>query len=462
MRPVRPLLTSIRIPLSWKIMSAMALLVLMITGTLWLYLSINLSTLLLKQTDTFAQTITQQVASSLAEMVMADDQLAISIMLENLVLSSENIQHISIFNEKGKLLAEAQSPVNGAELNSYQTPILFQDVKAGSVTLTLDNSNISRSLIKARNTVGLLAAVFGFIALLFSILMARSLTAPLDRLQKIAISVSKGELNPTLPIAKNDEVGDLINSFTKMLQGLRDKESIEEKFSSYISKDIAEDILSNLNSPIKPLRSVNGSVLFVDIVGFTQLSDTESPLHIANILNDYYFLLHHAAKMYRGTVDNYIGDGAMLTFGIHKEDHKHCINAICAAEIFIRLSDLLNTKRLKQNLPPIEFRLGLHCGNLLAGTIGSAERMQSTISGDTVNLASRFCEHSKPGTLLISEAVFNHPSTKNSIQTGDKISMTIKGKSDYINGYWVEGLAPKFNRLLEQQETEMKAIRNYV
>jgi class 3 adenylate cyclase len=88
--------------------------------------------------------------------------------------------------------------------------------------------------------------------------------------------------------------------------------------------------------------------------------------------------------------------------------------------------------------------------------------MQSTISGDTVNLASRFCEHSKPGTLLISEAVFNHPSTKNSIQTGDKISMIIKGKSDYINGYWVKGLAPKFNRLLEQQEAEMKAIRNYV
>jgi uncharacterized membrane protein affecting hemolysin expression len=119
-------------------MSAMVFLVLMITGTLWLYLSINLSTLLLKQTDTFAQTITQQVASSLAEMVMADDQLAISIMLENLVLSSENIQHISIFNEKNKLIAEAQSAANGAELNSYQTRILFQDVKAGSVRLTLD------------------------------------------------------------------------------------------------------------------------------------------------------------------------------------------------------------------------------------------------------------------------------------------------------------------------------------
>jgi adenylate cyclase len=443
-------------------MTAMALLVLMTTGTLWLYLSINLTTLLLKQTDTFAQTITKQVASSLAEMVMADDQLAISIMLENLVIGSENIKHISIFNEKDKLLAEAQTSIDDAELSFYQTPILFRDVKAGSVTLTLDNSIITRSLVKARNTVGLIAIVFGFIALILSVIMARSLTAPLNRLQKIAISVSEGELNPTLPFAKNDEVGDLIDSFTKMLQGLRDKESIENKFSSYISKDIALDILSNLNSPIKPLRSVSGSVLFVDIVGFTQLSDLESPLHIANILNDYYFLLHQAAKVYRGTVDNYIGDGAMLTFGIHKEDNKHCINAICAAQIFIRLSKLLNTKRLTQNLPPIKFRLGLHCGSLLAGTIGSAERMQSTISGDTVNLASRFCERSKPGTLLISEAVYHHPSTKNMIKTGDKIPLIIKGKSEHINGYWVESLAPKFNRLLKQQEIEIKAMRNYV
>lgn len=459
---IRSILTTIRIPLSWKIMSAMALLVLMTTGTLWLYLSVNLTTLLLKQTDTFAQTITKQVASSLAEMVMADDQLAISIMLENLVLGSQNIQHISIFNEKNKLLAEARTPTNGAELSFYQTPILFRDVKAGSVTLALDNSIVTQSLIKARNTVGLLAMVFAFIALILSVIMARSLTAPLNRLQKIAISVSEGELNPALPLAKNDEVGDLIDSFTKMLQGLRDKQSIESKFSSYISKDIAVDILSNLNSPIQPLRSVNGSVLFVDIVGFTQLSDIESPKHIANILNDYYFLLHQAAKVYRGTVDNYIGDGAMLTFGIHKEDHKHGINAICAAQIFIRLSDLLNTKRLIQNLPPIEFRLGLHCGDLLAGTIGSSERMQSTISGDTVNLASRFCDQSKPGTLLISEAVFNHSSTTNMIKTSDKIPMIIKGKSDYINGYWVKSLAPKFNRLLKQQEIEIKAMRNYV
>ena len=456
---------SIRFPLSWQIMVAMAFLVLLTTGTLWLYLSVNLNSLLKEQSDTFANTITQQAANSSAEMVMADDHLALSTMLENLVKSTSNIQHIAIYNENNLLLAEAltKSPsTHQTEISQYQTEIIFQDVQAGTLTLTLDNSNITESLIKTRNAVGLITSILGLITLLLSVFMSRSLTAPLDRLQKVAVKVSKGELNPALPLYKNDEVGDLVVSFKRMLQGLRDKESIENKFSSYISKDIARDILSNLNSPTKPLRATHGSVLFIDIVGFTQLCEKESPNHVADILNHYYFLLHQAAKMYRGTVDNYIGDGAMLTFGIHKDDKKHCINAICAAEIFIRLTEIMNSQRIEQNLPPLQFRLGLHCGDLLAGTIGSSERMQSTISGDTVNLASRLCEQSNPGSLLISESVFKSPSTKGLIMTGDKLPMIIKGKTGYINCYQVSGLAPKFNRLLMQQEAEMEAMQSYV
>ena len=455
---------SIRFPLSWQIMVAMAFLVLLTTGTLWLYLSVNLNSLLKDQSDTFANTITQQAANSSAEMVMADDHLALATMLDNLVTSTSNIQHIAIYNERNNLLAEALTkfPSNQIEISHYQTAIMFQDVQAGTLTLTLDNSNITESLIRTRNAVGLITSILGLITLLLSVFMARSLTAPLDRLQKVAVKVSKGELNPTLPSYKNDEVGDLVTSFKKMLQGLRDKESIENKFSSYISKDIARDILSNLNSPTKPLRTTNGSVLFIDVVGFTQLCEKESPNHVADILSHYYFLLHQAAKMYRGTVDNYIGDGAMLTFGIHKDDKKHCINAICAAEIFIRLSEIMNSQRIEQNMPPLQFRLGLHCGDLLAGTIGSSERMQSTISGDTVNLASRLCEQSNPGSLLISEAVLKNPATKGLILTGEKLPMIIKGKTGYINCYQVTGLAPKFNRLLMQQEAEMEAMQSYV
>ena len=441
----------------------MALLVCLSTGALWTYLHFNLNTLLQQQADTYASTITQQAAHSAAEMVMADDSLALTAMLDGLVNHTNNIQSIHIYDDNGKLLSSAKRKLNTPEqtFHYYQNPIIFHDVEAGTIKLRLDNSAITQSLLTTKKILSVITLSTIFFAMMLSIFIARRLSKPLKKLQEVAQEVAKGNLSPDLPSYKNDEVGDLVRSFSHMLQGLRDKESIEHKFSSYLSKDIAKGILSDLNTSKKPLRDVYGSVLFVDIVGFTQLCEQRDPHQITDILNQYYFLLHQAAKMYRGTVDSYIGDGAMLTFGVHKEDKKHSINAICAAQIFIRLTHLMNAQRNKKMLPSLQFRLGLHCGNMLAGTIGSSERMQSTISGDSVNLAARLCEMAAQDKLMISDAIYQHPSTKNLLLTEPAQELSIKGKANIIKSYNVTGLAPKFNRLLMQQEAELEAMQNH-
>lgn len=456
-------LRHLRFPLFWQILLAMTVTLSLTIGVIWAYLGYNLNHLLQQQTDTFANTITQQAADSAAEMVMASDKLALASMLDNLVSKNTSIREMRVFDDKDQLLA--QSPQNVPAIqrvkrNHYQTPILFHDVQAGSISLVLDNSPIRNSLIHTRKVLGIIVFSIGILALIISAWLATNLSAPLKRLQKVASEVADGNLKPSLPSIKNDEVGDLVLSFSNMLQGLRDKESIEHKFSSYISKDIAKGILENLHTNKTPLRNVHGSVLFVDIVGFTQLTERSKPSEITDILNHYYFLLHQAAKMYRGTVDNYIGDGAMLTFGVHKEDQKHSINAICSAQIFIRLTDLMNAQRKEKGLPSLDFRLGLHCGEMLAGTIGSSERMQLTITGDTVNLAARMCEQADYNKLMISDAVFNHPSTNELVVTEPPVALKIKGKMAPVNGRHVLHLAPKFNRLLMQQEAEMEAMQN--
>lgn len=456
-------LRHLRFPLFWQILLAMTVTLSLTIGVIWAYLGYNLNHLLQQQTDTFANTITHQAADSAAEMVMATDKLALASMLDNLVSKNKSIREVRVFDETNQLLAQSPQDVPQTEqskLNHYQTPILFHDVQAGHISLVLDNSPIRNSLIKTRQVLGVIVFSIGLLALVISAWLATNLSAPLKRLQKVASEVANGNLKPSLPSIRNDEVGDLVLSFSNMLQGLRDKESIEHKFSTYISKDIAKGILENLHTNKTPLRNVSGSVLFVDIVGFTQLTERSQPSEITDILNHYYFLLHQAAKMYRGTVDNYIGDGAMLTFGVHKEDQKHSINAICSAQIFIRLTDLMNAQRKEKGLPNLDFRLGLHCGEMLAGTIGSSERMQLTITGDTVNLAARMCEQAHINKLMISDAVFNHPSTHELVVTEPPIALDIKGKTDLVNGRHVLHLAPKFNRLLMQQEAEMEAMQN--
>ena len=456
-------LRRIRFPLFWQMLLAMTLVLCLASAVLWGYLKVNFQQLVQKQTDTFAHTITQQSANSAAEMLMADDHLALSAMLENLVQSSENIHSISIIDDKKVIVARATRKQLDPIISSkaYQATILFHGITAGVIQLKIDNSAIRDSLAKTQNTLTFIIIGIGFLAILSSIFIARKLTLPLKQLQGITQLVAKGDLNPTLPPIKNNEVGDLIKSFKQMLQGLRDKESIEGKFKAYFSKDIAKDILSDLKEIKKPLKSVTGSVLFVDIVGFTQLSETQSPQQIAHILNEYYSLLHQVSKIYWGSVDNYIGDGAMLTFGVHVNDPKHPINAICAAQVFIRLSKSLNQNRLKENLPLLEFRLGLHCGEMLAGAIGNNERMQFTITGDTVNLAARLCDLAVPDKLLISEKIYLHPSCDSLLVTENSQSVQIKGKKTPINCYSIIGVAPQFNRLLMQQESELKAMQEY-
>jgi adenylate cyclase len=463
-------LSNIRFPLFWQMLLSMIFVLCLAIGVLWGYLQLNFNALMQKQVDTFAHTITQQAASSAAELLMADDYFALSSMLENLVRSSDNITAISIQDDTNTTVALAtNSPINGngntaSEVHSinYQADIIFHEVKAGSIQLSLDNSAISDSLTKALRALGMILIGIVFLAIVSSIIIAKKLTRSLKQLQVTTQQVAEGNLNPTLPNANNNEVGDLIKSFEHMLQGLRDKKSIEKKFTSFISKDIAKDILSDLDQLKKPLKSVNGSVLFVDIVGFTQLSERQSPQKIADILNQYYSLLHQVSKLYWGSVDNYIGDGAMLTFGVHVDDAKHSINAICAAKIFIRLSKAWNQQRVKHNLPELDFRLGLHCGEMLAGAIGDQGRMQFTISGDTVNVAARLCDLASPNKLMISESIYQHPACDSLLITDPSESFNLKGKTHPINCFSVIALAPQFNRLLMQQENELIAMQEYV
>lgn len=466
-----PSSANLRFPLFWQMLIAMSLVLCLSIGALWGYLQLNFNELMQEQVDTFANTITQQAANSAAEMLMADDYLALSAMLENTVRTSDNILSISIQDDGDHTVAFAlgnnanamTNPLTSLKENSrsYQADIIFHQVKAGSIQLSIDNSAISHSFTQALRALGIILIGIILLAIISSIFIAKRLTQPLKELQQTTQQVAEGNLSPTLPKSKNNEVGDLVKSFKIMLQGLRDKESIEKNFHSFISKDIAKDILSDLNQPKKPLKQVNGSVLFVDIVGFTQLSESESPERIAEALNQYYSLLHQVSKIYWGSVDNFIGDGAMLTFGVHVDDPKHTINAICAAKIFIRLSKALNQYRINKGLPELNFRLGLHCGYMLAGAIGDQERMQFTISGDTVNVAARLCDLANPNKLLISESVYLHPACHSLLITETSKSFNLKGKANPINCFNVIALAPQFNRILMQQENELIAMQKY-
>lgn len=453
----------IRFPVFWQVTLSISIILFTALIVLWSSLHTSLQELLHHQTDTFGEAIASQTSQSVADFVMSDDMLGLNGVINSLIEKNPNVVRIDVFNHLHELLASAQfSGIQDLrDVSRYQNPIQFHDVIAGDVYIYLDKTYISRSIERSIQMLAILVSVIFVLLLFISAMLARRITAPIHALQSASRNVAAGKLDIDLPSAGNDEVGDLVHAFSDMITGLKEKESIAQTLGQYMPRDIAKDILADLAHPRRPLRQVDASILFVDMVGFTELCENNSPQQIASLLNQYYFLIHQCAHAYRGAVDKFIGDGAMVTFGATKEDHKHAINAVCAAQLFIRLTDDMNKRRRLQNLPVLSFRLGLHCGSMLAGSIGSADRMEVTVVGDTINVASRLCSIAEPAKLLISDAIFQHSSCHNMLVVEDAQIVKIKGKREPIVTYNVSYLAAKFNRLLRQQENELVELQNH-
>lgn len=149
-------------------------------------------------------------------------------------------------------------------------------------------------------------------------------------------------------------------------------------------------------------ESINATVMFVDICGFTTVSESESSETVINILNEYFEVMVTTIRHYRGLIDKFIGDGVMAVF----KDKYHIENAINAS---IAIHDKF--VKLKKTNAPDKFNLdistGVNSGEMVSGNIGSisVQRLDYTVIGDAVNLASRLQDAAKPGQILISETL---------------------------------------------------------
>ena len=143
------------------------------------------------------------------------------------------------------------------------------------------------------------------------------------------------------------------------------------------------------------------SVLFADICGFTSMSETMSPSLVSLLLNDYLSRMTDVIFKYEGTLDKYIGDAIMAVFGAPLDMPDHAQRAIrTALEMQERLAEW-NADR-KEGTPELRIRIGINSGNAVAGEIGSINKKEYTVLGDTVNTASRLeSSVAKPGTVVI-------------------------------------------------------------
>lgn len=239
-----------------------------------------------------------------------------------------------------------------------------------------------------------------------------------------------------------------------MTRAESEREYIMTLFSGVVSKRVADAIWQKRHEPeSKPLQLMTATVMFSDIKGFTSISERLPEPVLAEWLNDYISVMVNIVAAHGGVIEKFAGDGLTVEFGVPEPrttEEEIDMDARAAVDCALAMANSLpklNKSWEAKNLPPVGIRIGIHTGPLMVGMIGSADRWQYSIIGDTANTAARLENYAKDDPeigcdvghcrILISQASWDRL-TRN--YHADFIGMAdLKGKSKKIGIYRVLG-----------------------
>jgi adenylate cyclase len=227
----------------------------------------------------------------------------------------------------------------------------------------------------------------------------------------------------------------------RMNQKIQAEEKKRERLGRFLSPQVTSRILAtsdSLSGDLAAPEEKQVSILFADIVGFTSMSEKMTASEVALLLNDYLSRMTDVIFRYEGTLDKYIGDAIMAVFGAPLDMPDHASRAIKAAlEMQERLVEF-NADR--KTGPQLRIRIGINSGKAVAGEIGSVNKKEYTVLGDTVNIASRLeSSVAKPGMLVVGENT--HSQVAGQFETRSLGSFTLKGKEKEVNVFEIMGPA---------------------
>ena len=183
------------------------------------------------------------------------------------------------------------------------------------------------------------------------------------------------------------------------------EQKIRSKMERYHSPAVVDEIVKGvITTDETEIRNAELSILFADISGFTSVSETKQPEEVAEFLSHFFSCAVEAIFAYGGTLDKFIGDAVMAFFGAPIPQDDHADRAVLTGLMLQRLVGEWNAEREKQGLTPVRIRIGINSGPAVVGNVGTEKRVDYTVLGSAVNIASRLESGvAKPGQLVISQ-----------------------------------------------------------
>ena len=455
----------LRVPIFLKLVALCTLLVLAVAMTISISIINRQKDQFVAQLIDLGENTVRIVARNAADKLLSEEDLALFRLIGDVAANKQVVfalitDHNGIIRAHSKSIEEVGKPysppavvrqlkaypevvtgsfrLNGVETLLFDGPIIFKQVRIGEVKVGISLNSIEENIRRAKWSIALLTLLITVAGILLSLGLSVYFTHPIKRLEDGTHAVAAGRLTHRVRIGRNDEFGDLAQNFNKMAGELELKERIKSSFGRYVTPEIVEMIIANPNSTWMKGAEVQASVLFVDIRGFTAISEHKEPVDVVELLNSYFKLVTEAVVQNGGHLNKFIGDEAMAIFGAPVPNRNHAAAAVQAA---------LDIQRQMAHLEPgcgalgapIQVGIGINSGKMVAGNLGSETRMEYTVIGDNVNVASRLTSLAKGGEIIISQNTFDRLDAQTGLAIEAKGSVALRGRQTAMAIYRVAG-----------------------
>ena len=215
------------------------------------------------------------------------------------------------------------------------------------------------------------------------------------------------------------------------------KIKIQKAMGKYLSYDVMQNVVKNIDNISLGGKRADITVLFADIRNFTSISESMDANSTTMILNEYFSALVPIIEEHNGILNKFMGDAVLAIFGEPKKNENHALDAVKCADKMLKKVKYLQEKWIDEGKPKIEIGIGISSGEAFIGNIGSSERLEYTVIGDTVNTASRIENYNKVyrTNFLISESTYER--VKDFVDVITIKNVVIRGKTNKINLYEV-------------------------
>jgi class 3 adenylate cyclase len=227
--------------------------------------------------------------------------------------------------------------------------------------------------------------------------VAQSISDPVHQVVDAMAEVEQGRIGRVVDVYERSEIGRLQRGFNRMVAGLAERDRLRDLFGRHVGEEVVRRAVEENESLSGDERDV--AVLFIDLVGSTQLTSTREPHEVAEVLNEFFQIVVAAVDERHGLINKFQGDAALAVFGAPLR-----IDAPASAALATARSLSAELRRL-----PVDFGIGVSAGPVFAGNIGAENRYEYTVVGDAANEAARLADRAKDfdGRVLCSAAAID-------------------------------------------------------